>query len=105
MQARHLLHKVLVPKRNSLRLGAGLDLCVHVRVNISKGTEQTLRMPIANPSSESPRAMALLIFLGGSGQTDRKFGAYISSKREVRPDHHAGAFLPYCANHTPPSPS
>ena len=52
----------------------------HVKVNISNGTEQTLRMPIANPSSEGPRVMALLLFLGASGQTDRKFGAYISSK-------------------------
>ena len=30
-QARHLLHKVLVPKRNSLRLDAGLDLCVMLK--------------------------------------------------------------------------
>lgn len=100
MQARHLLRKVLVPKRNSLRLGAGLDLCVHVKVNISNGTEQTLRMPIANPSSEGPCTMALLLLLGAFGQIDRKFGACISSKRQARPDHHAGAFLLCCANHT-----
>ena len=93
MQARHLLHKVLVPKRNSLRLGAGLDLCVHVKVNISNGTKQTPRIPITNPSSEGPRAMALLLFLGA-----------ISSKRQARPNHHAEAFLPYYAKSHPSIP-